>query len=212
MHTAMTSQSIYEPSCVCLRVFWVSALAPVKLRCLHWSLHFCYADADVTDDYLWAFCCTAETERQGTDHLDLAGLPQRSSNSDSTHTLSTTPDSKKKSKGIKKLFGKWVETSMDINNRNVHMDIWYYYGHVFHIVWISFLFFFFVRLKRSQSTTFNLDENLPEGEFKRGGVRATAGPRLGWSRDLQRVNKWVCAFSQNNAIPNVVSLFWISAV
>lgn len=47
----------------------------------------------------------------------------------------------------------------------------------------------FLRLKRSQSTTFNLDENLPEGEFKRGGVRATAGPRLGWSRDLQRVNK-----------------------
>lgn len=47
----------------------------------------------------------------------------------------------------------------------------------------------FLRLKRSQSTTFNLDDNLPEGEFKRGGVRATAGPRLGWSRDLQRVNK-----------------------
>lgn len=47
----------------------------------------------------------------------------------------------------------------------------------------------FLRLKRSQSTTFNLDDNLLEGEFKRGGVRATAGPRLGWSRDLQRVNK-----------------------
>lgn len=96
----------------------------------------------------------AETERQGTDHLDLAGLPQRSANSDSTHTLPTTPESKKKSKGIKKLFGK---------------------------------------LKRSQSTTFNLDDNLPEGEFKRGGVRATAGPRLGWSRDLQRVNNEVDA-------------------
>lgn len=52
------------------------------------------------------FCCIAETERQGTDHLDLAGLPQRSQNSDSTHTLPTTPDSKKKSKGIKKIFGK----------------------------------------------------------------------------------------------------------
>lgn len=49
--------------------------------------------------------------------------------------------------------------------------------------------YIFVRLKRSQSTTFNLDDNLPEGEFKRGGVRATAGPRLGWSRDLQRANK-----------------------
>lgn len=51
---------------------------------------------------------------------------------------------------------------------------------------------FCLRLKRSQSTTFNLDDNLPEGEFKRGGVRATAGPRLGWSRDFQRANKWVC--------------------
>lgn len=49
---------------------------------------------------------SAETERQGTDHLDLAGLPQRSTNSDSTNTLSTTPDGKKKNKGIKKLFGK----------------------------------------------------------------------------------------------------------
>uniref|UniRef100_A0A667ZFJ0 PPFIA binding protein 1b n=1 Tax=Myripristis murdjan TaxID=586833 RepID=A0A667ZFJ0_9TELE len=92
---------------------------------------------------------SSETERQGTDHLDLAGLPQRSSNSDSTHTLPTTPENKKKSKGIKKLFGK---------------------------------------LRRSQSTTFNLDDNLSESEFKRGGVRATAGPRLGWSRDLQRAN------------------------
>ncbi|KAM7002692.1 liprin-beta-1b isoform 3-T3 [Tautogolabrus adspersus] len=96
----------------------------------------------------------AETEQQGTDHLDLAGLPQRSANSDSTHTLPTTPEGRKKSKGIKKLFGK---------------------------------------LKRSQSTTFDLDDNLPEGEFKRGGVRATAGPRLGWSRDLQRVNNDVDA-------------------
>ncbi|XP_056273411.1 liprin-beta-1b isoform X3 [Pseudoliparis swirei] len=48
----------------------------------------------------------AETEQQGTDHLDLAGLPQRSANSDSTNTLSTTQESRKKSKGIKKLFGK----------------------------------------------------------------------------------------------------------
>ncbi|KAM8893008.1 liprin-beta-1b isoform 2-T2 [Spinachia spinachia] len=96
----------------------------------------------------------AEMERQGTDHLDLAGLPQRSANSDSTNTLSTTPESRKKSKGIKKLFGK---------------------------------------LKRSQSTTFNLDDNLPEGDFKRGGVRATAGPRLGWSRDLKTANNDVDA-------------------
>uniref|UniRef100_A0A3Q3IWS2 SAM domain-containing protein n=1 Tax=Monopterus albus TaxID=43700 RepID=A0A3Q3IWS2_MONAL len=96
----------------------------------------------------------ADTERQGTDHLDLAGLPQRSPNSDSTHILPTTSESKKKSKGIKKLFGK---------------------------------------LKRSQSTTFTLDDDPPEGTFKRGGVRATAGPRLGWSHDLQRVNNDVDA-------------------
>lgn len=99
----------------------------------------------------------AETEREeGTDHLDLAGLPQRSANSDSTNTLTsvtstTSPECKKKSRGIKGLFGK---------------------------------------LRRSQSTTFNLDDNLSEAvEFKRGGVRATAGPRLGWSRDLQRLPK-----------------------
>eukprot|EP00064_Thunnus_orientalis_P015214 superscaffoldBa00002780_g15264 len=127
----------------------------------------------------------AETERQGTDHLDLAGLPQKSSNSNSTHTLPTTPESKKKSKGIKKLFGK---------------------------------------LRRSQSTTFNLDDNLPEGEFKRGGVRATAGPRLGWSRDLQRVNndvdapfaRWskdqVCDWLQDQGLGLYVNMarVWIS--
>lgn len=127
----------------------------------------------------------AETERQGTDHLDLAGLPQRSANSDSTNTLSTTPESRKKSKGIKKLFGK---------------------------------------LKRSQSTTFNLDDNLPEGEFKRGGVRATAGPRLGWSRDLQRSNdvdapfaRWskdqVCDWLQGQGLGLYVNMarVWISS-
>ncbi|XP_067283030.1 liprin-beta-1 [Pseudorasbora parva] len=43
------------------------------------------------------------------------------------------------------------------------------------------------RMKRSQSTSSDLDDS-PEAEFKRGGVRATAGPRLGWSRDLQRSN------------------------
>ncbi|XP_049430018.1 liprin-beta-1b isoform X1 [Epinephelus fuscoguttatus] len=128
----------------------------------------------------------AETEQQGTDHLDLAGLPQRSTNSDSTHTLPTTPEGRKKSKGIKKLFGK---------------------------------------LKRSQSTTFNLDDNLPEGEFKRGGVRATAGPRLGWSRDLQRANndvdapfaRWskdqVCDWLQGQGLGLYVNMarVWISS-
>ncbi|XP_015231638.1 PREDICTED: liprin-beta-1-like isoform X1 [Cyprinodon variegatus] len=41
---------------------------------------------------------------------------------------------------------------------------------------------FFGRLKRSHSTSFNPDDGA-ETEFRRGGVRATAGPRLGWSRD-----------------------------
>ncbi|KAM3869976.1 liprin-beta-1b [Diretmus argenteus] len=127
----------------------------------------------------------AETE-QGTDHLDLAGLPQRSANSDSTHTLPTTPEGKKKSKGIKKLFGK---------------------------------------LKRSQSTTFNLDDNLSEGEFKRGGVRATAGPRLGWSRDLQHASneldapfaRWskdqVCSWLQEQGLGLYLNMarVWISS-
>ncbi|KAI1882252.1 hypothetical protein AGOR_G00248770 [Albula goreensis] len=91
----------------------------------------------------------AETEREGTEHLDLAGVPQRSADSNSTHTLPSSPEGKKKSKGIKKFFGK---------------------------------------LKRSQSTTFNPEDDMSETEFKRGGVRATAGPRLGWSRDLQHAN------------------------
>ncbi|XP_053364341.1 liprin-beta-1 isoform X2 [Clarias gariepinus] len=46
---------------------------------------------------------------------------------------------------------------------------------------------FFGMMRRSQSTSFNLDD-APEPEFRRGGLRATAGPRLGWSRDSQRSN------------------------
>uniref|UniRef100_A0AAR2KHI6 SAM domain-containing protein n=1 Tax=Pygocentrus nattereri TaxID=42514 RepID=A0AAR2KHI6_PYGNA len=42
-------------------------------------------------------------------------------------------------------------------------------------------------MRKSHSTSYNLDD-ASESEFKRGGVRATAGPRLGWSRDLQRGN------------------------
>ncbi|XP_057203366.1 liprin-beta-1b isoform X4 [Triplophysa rosa] len=128
----------------------------------------------------------AETERDGTEHLDLAGMPQRSADSDSTHTLPISPEGKKKSKGIKALFGK---------------------------------------LKRSQSTTFNLDDNLSESEFKRGGVRATAGPRLGWSRDLQNTNseldapfaRWsreqVCDWMQEQGLGLYVGLarHWISS-
>ncbi|NXN61345.1 LIPB1 protein, partial [Rynchops niger] len=86
----------------------------------------------------------AETEKGSADHLDLAGLPPRPKETDSLQVTPPSPDSKKKARGIKKLFG---------------------------------------RLKRSQSTTFNPDD-MSEMEFRRGGTRATAGPRLGWSRDL----------------------------
>uniref|UniRef100_A0A672R1T6 Liprin-beta-1-like n=1 Tax=Sinocyclocheilus grahami TaxID=75366 RepID=A0A672R1T6_SINGR len=67
------------------------------------------------------------------------------------------------------------------------------------------------KLKRSQSTTFNLDDNLSESEFKRGGVRATAGPRLGqqsheldapfarWSREQ------VCDWMQEQGLGLYVS-------
>lgn len=60
----------------------------------------------VTTGLVFVIVCTAETERDGTDHLDLAGMPQRSADSDSTHTLPISPEGKKKSKGIKALFGK----------------------------------------------------------------------------------------------------------
>ncbi|XP_032545569.1 liprin-beta-1 isoform X14 [Chiroxiphia lanceolata] len=86
----------------------------------------------------------AETEKGSADHLDLAGLPPRPKEADGLQMTPPSPDSRKKARGIKKLFGK---------------------------------------LRRSQSTTFNPDD-MSETEFKRGGTRATAGPRLGWSRDL----------------------------
>ncbi|XP_059243170.1 liprin-beta-1 isoform X10 [Mustela nigripes] len=87
----------------------------------------------------------AETEKETAEHLDLAG---RSSQPKNSQISPPSPDSKKKSRGIMKLFGK---------------------------------------LRRSQSTTFN-PYDLSEPEFKRGGTRATAGPRLGWSRDLGQSN------------------------
>ncbi|XP_060734057.1 liprin-beta-1b isoform X2 [Tachysurus vachellii] len=128
----------------------------------------------------------AATEHNGMDHLDLAGMPQNSSNSDSTNTLSSCLEGKKKSKGIKAFLGK---------------------------------------LTRSQSTTFTLDDNLSENEFKRGGVRATAGPRLGWSRDLHNTNsevdapfaRWsreqVCDWMQEQGLGLYVNLArqWISS-
>ncbi|XP_037551815.1 liprin-beta-1 [Nematolebias whitei] len=85
----------------------------------------------------------AETERKGTEHLDLAGVPSKKSH-DAT-PLPSSSDTKKAARGLKKFFG---------------------------------------RLKRSHSTSLDLDE--AETEFRRGGVRATAGPRLGWSRDSKQ--------------------------
>lgn len=71
---------------------------------------------------------------------------------------------------------------------------------------------FFGMMRRSQSTSLNLDD-APESQFRRGGVRATAGPRLGWSHDLQRSNnnepdipfsRWskeqVCDWLQNQGL------------
>ncbi|XP_048222642.1 liprin-beta-1 isoform X2 [Perognathus longimembris pacificus] len=93
----------------------------------------------------------AETEKEAVEHLDLAGASSRPRDSQGTSPFLLSPPSpysRKKSRGIMRLFGK---------------------------------------LKRSQSTTFNPDD-MSEPEFKRGGTRATAGPRLGWSRDLGQSN------------------------
>ncbi|NXE91696.1 LIPB1 protein, partial [Menura novaehollandiae] len=119
----------------------------------------------------------AETEKGSADNLDLAGLPPRSKEADSLQMTPPSPDSRKKARGIKKLFGK---------------------------------------LKRSQSTTFNPDD-MSETEFKRGGTRATAGPRLGWSRDLGQSHseldmpfaKWtkeqVCNWLQDQGLGSYIS-------
>lgn len=92
----------------------------------------------------------AETEKETDEHLDLAGtsLSKGSQGTSPFQMSPPSPDSRKKSRGIMRLFGK---------------------------------------LRRSQSTTFNPDD-MSEPEFKRGGTRATAGPRLGWSRDLGQSN------------------------
>ncbi|XP_069084735.1 liprin-beta-1 isoform X3 [Pleurodeles waltl] len=89
----------------------------------------------------------AESEKGSAERLDISNMPHRET--DNSQISASSPESKKKSRGIKKLFGK---------------------------------------LKRSQSTTFNPDDDLPAAEFKRGGTRSTAGPRLGWSRDLSQAN------------------------
>ncbi|XP_074126774.1 liprin-beta-1 isoform X2 [Sminthopsis crassicaudata] len=93
----------------------------------------------------------AETEKETTEDPALAGLSSLGKDVECISPFQISPpspDSKKKSRGIMKLFGK---------------------------------------LRRSQSTTFNPDD-MSEPEFKRGGTRATAGPRLGWSRDLGQSN------------------------
>lgn len=92
----------------------------------------------------------AETEKETDEHLDLAGAsrPKGLQGTSPFQMSPPSPDSRKKSRGIMRLFGK---------------------------------------LRRSQSTTFNPDD-MSEPEFKRGGTRATAGPRLGWSRDLGQSN------------------------
>ncbi|NWH91650.1 LIPB1 protein, partial [Aegithalos caudatus] len=119
----------------------------------------------------------AETEKGSADHLDLAGLPPRPKEADSLQMTPPSPDSRKKARGIKKLFG---------------------------------------RLRRSQSTTFNPDD-MSETEFKRGGTRATAGPRLGWSRDLGQAHneldmpfaKWtkeqVCNWLQDQGLGSYIN-------
>ncbi|NXK78806.1 LIPB1 protein, partial [Amazona guildingii] len=119
----------------------------------------------------------AETEKGSADNLDLAGLPPCAKETDSLQMTPPSPDSRKKARGIKRLFGK---------------------------------------LKRSQSTTFNPDD-MSETEFKRGGTRATAGPRLGWSRDLGQSHneldmpfaKWtkeqVCNWLQDQGLGSYIS-------
>ncbi|NWI17721.1 LIPB1 protein, partial [Crypturellus soui] len=47
----------------------------------------------------------AETEKGSADHLDLAGLPPRPKETESLQMTPPSPDSKKKARGIKKLFG-----------------------------------------------------------------------------------------------------------
>uniref|UniRef100_A0AAQ4QCY4 SAM domain-containing protein n=1 Tax=Gasterosteus aculeatus aculeatus TaxID=481459 RepID=A0AAQ4QCY4_GASAC len=85
----------------------------------------------------------ADAERSATEHLDLAGVPPRQSRGGSL--LPSSPETKKKSKGFRRFFG---------------------------------------RLKRSHSSSFNLDDEA-QTEFRRGGVRATAGPRLAGPRVLR---------------------------
>ncbi|KAG8438588.1 hypothetical protein GDO86_004957 [Hymenochirus boettgeri] len=119
-----------------------------------------------------------DTDKGSADHLDLAVASPKSQDGGSPQSSPSSPDYKKKPRGIKKLFG---------------------------------------RLKRSQSTTLNQDDDLSEEEFKRGGVRSTAGPRLGWSHDLGQGTseldtpfaKWtkeqVCCWLRDQGLGNYVN-------
>lgn len=45
--------------------------------------------------------------------------------------------------------------------------------------------FEWIRIRMKRSGSGNLDELPSDGEFRRGGVRATAGGRLGWTTSPQ---------------------------
>ncbi|XP_056445639.1 liprin-beta-1-like isoform X1 [Gadus chalcogrammus] len=89
-----------------------------------------------------------EAEQRGTDHLDLAVAPPPPprGSAPAGPDSASSPETRKKTKGLRKFFG---------------------------------------RMKRSHSSSLNLDDP-SDSEFRRGGVRATAGPRLGWSHDLKQ--------------------------
>uniref|UniRef100_A0A8C5FNP7 Liprin-beta-1-like n=1 Tax=Gadus morhua TaxID=8049 RepID=A0A8C5FNP7_GADMO len=93
------------------------------------------------------FLFPAEAEQRGTDHLDLAVAPPPPprGSAPAGPDSASSPETRKKTKGLRKFFG---------------------------------------RMKRSHSSSLNLDDP-SDSEFRRGGVRATAGPRLGWSHDLK---------------------------
>lgn len=148
-------------------------------------------------------------------------MPPRPKEMDGLQMMPPSLDSKKKARGIKKLFGRSVEDDkLPFSKAGAYTASLFHIQHVapwFTVSreranvafegansrWVAgreratnpvgdlscsssnipTAFFLYTRLKRSQSTTFNPDD-LSETEFKRGGTRATAGPRLGWSRDL----------------------------
>lgn len=53
-----------------------------------------------------SFYLIAETEKESPDHLDLAGFPRPPKGAEGGLLTPPSPDSKKKARGIKKLFGR----------------------------------------------------------------------------------------------------------